>query len=168
MSAFSKNATLRAILSAPTHALNDENATLLRRCVLLSGGGRTRTNDLQVMSLASYHCSTPRCFATAKLLFFFELAIAFAFFFFFSQFFPQVFSSFHDISGREHNELAYLVEHEQSLHNANTYSSVRLFSCRIILFGVKPGDHRTADIVPHAEDGAGDGGHGIGGKMERG
>lgn len=26
----------------------------------LSGGGRDRTNDLQVMSLTSYHCSTPR------------------------------------------------------------------------------------------------------------
>ena len=35
--------------------------------LLLSGGGWTRTNDLQVMSLASYHCSTPRCFLSAKL-----------------------------------------------------------------------------------------------------
>ena len=36
--------------------------------LLLSGGGWTRTNDLQVMSLASYHCSTPRCFLNAKVL----------------------------------------------------------------------------------------------------
>gem|GEM_PF-2282506 len=28
----------------------------------LSGGGWDRTNDLQVMSLTSYHCSTPRYF----------------------------------------------------------------------------------------------------------
>ena len=31
--------------------------------------------------------------------------------------------------------------------------------------GVEPGDDGTADVVPHTEDGTGDGGQGIGGKM---
>ena len=31
-----------------------------RTCDSHGGGGRDRTNDLQVMSLTSYHCSTPR------------------------------------------------------------------------------------------------------------
>ena len=33
---------------------------------------------------------------------------------------------------------------------------------------VYSGDDSTADVVPHAEDGAGDGGHGIGSEMECG
>ena len=41
-------------------------------------GGRDRTTDLQVMSLTSYHCSTPRhntAFSngTAKVLLFFDM-----------------------------------------------------------------------------------------------
>ena len=39
----------------------------------LSGGGRTRTCDLWVMSPTSYHCSTPR-YATAKVLLFRDLS----------------------------------------------------------------------------------------------
>ena len=33
---------------------------------------------------------------------------------------------------------------------------------------VYSGDDSTADVVPHAEDGTRDGGHGIGGEVERG
>ena len=52
---------------------------------LLGCGGRNRTNDLQVMSLTSYHCSTPRYIfrcavlsrifpkASAKVLLFFDI-----------------------------------------------------------------------------------------------
>ena len=44
----------------------------------LGCGGRDRTTDLQVMSLTSYHCSTPRyntsfSKGTAKLLLFFDI-----------------------------------------------------------------------------------------------
>ncbi len=46
------------------------------RCFSLSCGGRTRTCDLQVMSLASYqllHSAMYFCFAGAKVGVFFEL-----------------------------------------------------------------------------------------------
>ena len=34
---------------------------------LVSCGGRNRTNDLQVMSLTSYHCSTPRYITSCEM-----------------------------------------------------------------------------------------------------
>ncbi len=51
----------------PVH-INSPGGYCLRGCYL-SGGSRTRTCDLWVMSPTSYHCSIPRyfCFASAKL-----------------------------------------------------------------------------------------------------
>ena len=59
-------------------------------------GGRDRTTDLQVMSLTSYHCSTPRYIflskSGAKVLLFFGMTKYFRTFFTFltenSRFFP--------------------------------------------------------------------------------
>jgi hypothetical protein len=44
-------------------------------------GDRTRTDDLWVMSPTSYHCSTPRCFVGAKVLFFGKPANSFGYFY---------------------------------------------------------------------------------------
>ena len=49
-----------------------------------SCGGWDRTNDLQVMSLTSYHCSTPRCcFGLQKYNIILKWQNVYAFLFFF-------------------------------------------------------------------------------------
>ncbi len=54
--------------------LHIKSGLQLLQSACLSGGVRTRTYDLWVMSPTSYHCSTPRCFRGAKVDIISELA----------------------------------------------------------------------------------------------